>query len=152
LNILIIEDGFEYFELMQRFLGDRYDFIRAEHFDAANSILMRSKMDVVYLDLNFERLQGTHLVGDLERLQARFNGDAVKSQQFVARNQGLFILDAIRREGHGLPVLMSHDFSREKERWSRIAKRHNPVAYVADNAGPNEIAAMFNKWRDDSGG
>ena len=148
MNILIIEDGFEYLELMRRFLGDRYNFTRVEHFRSAVQRLEAFEVDLIYLDLNFERLDTEHLVGDWEALQTRFNGDSMKSQRFVARNQGLYILDALRREGHSVPVLISHDFSREKGRWSRIEARHKPIAYVSDNAGPNEIAAMFEKWRE----
>ena len=146
MNVLIIEDGFEYIELMQRFLGDRYHFTRASDFESARQHLASQSVDLVYLDLNFERLEDAQLLGDWDQLRVRFNGDAVKSRQYIARNQGLFILAALRREGVSLPVIISHDFSREKDRWSLIEKQHKPVYYVSDNAGPTEVSALFERW------
>ena len=143
MNILVVEDGFEYSELMGRFLGSRFSFQRVGDGYAALEILASQTWNVVLLDLCFDRISTDRLLGDVAELADQFNGRLDQCKRYVERNQGIFILAAMREKGFETAVLISHDFSRESARWERLKTRYGPIQFVSDNAGPEEISEML---------
>ena len=143
MKILVVEDGYEYSELLTRFLGERFEFLRAGNGEEAIAALRKEEWDVVLLDLCFDRIPVSELVGDLLSMKERFNGDVALTQQYLARNQGLYILAMMRSQQLYTPVLLSHDYSHEEARWKRLEQKYKPVRYIVDNAGPDLIADTF---------
>jgi len=143
-RVLIIEDGLEYSETLGRFLGERFAFERAGSGpEALERLGAAPAVDVVFLDMRFDRTPEDQLLGDLDQLLDRFNGDPVQARRFREDHQGTYVLAALRQAGHGTPVLVSYDFDGEPKRWARLSGRFGPADYVPDNAGPDELAAKL---------
>lgn len=137
MNVLIVEDGSEYVETFGRFLPD----IRWTRAGDGRDALERwsGGFDAVFLDMRFDRVDESRLLGDAAHVAEQFNGDLEQARRYLEDHQGNFVLAALRDAGCGLPVLMSYDFSEEPRRWERIEKRYGPVSYLADNAGPDDV-------------
>jgi len=142
-RILIIEDGTEYIETMQRFVREGFAWERAGSGPAGLERLKSGGIDAILLDMRFDRAPEGELFGDLDQLAERFSGDRVLARRFAEDHQGTFILAALREAGHTLPVVLSYDFSAEPARFSRLAERFGPVAYLGDNASPDELRAAL---------
>ena len=142
--VLIVEDGHEYIDRAEQFLSGDFEFTRAGHGEEALQLLRESAYEMVYLDMNFNRVGAHHLLGPWDELTARFGGDKEQARSFLECHQGVYVLSAIREAGHGLPVLISYDFSSEPKRWSHLSSRYGPIAYLSDNEGPDEVRkALF---------
>ena len=138
-KVLIVEDGFEYFEAAERLLSSDYEWIRAGDGYSALSYLKQQAFDVVLLDMCFDRIAPDKLLGDQSELVVRFGGDHSKAQQYLMVNQGNYILAAIREDNCKTPVLMSYDFDDEPKRWRFLSERFGPIDYLPDNHGPTEL-------------
>lgn len=141
--VLIVEDGDEYLESMANFVpGPRY--VQARSAAAALARLAAEPVDLIYLDMRFDRIPRADLVGDHAAATRARNGDPQRGWRFLQNNQGLYILDALARAGHGaIPTLISYDFSREPARWRRLAARHPALVWVSDAIGPEDIRALM---------
>ena len=147
-RVLVIEDGTEYVDAYQRFLaGGELAFERAgSGVQALARLADGSPVDAIVLDMRFDRAPEGELLGDIDEVAERFNGDLVQARQFVEDHQGTYILAAIRAAGCVTPVLLSYDFTTEPRRWERLAARYAPVAFVADEAGPAEVGEALRGW------
>lgn len=143
MNVLVVEDGFEYTETLSEFLADGFCWVRAGSGPAALRALESTVYDALFLDMRFDRVALSELLGDLEATADRFNGDDVQARRFLEDHQGLFVLAALREAGHQLPVLVSYDFDAEPARWARLAARQGPVDYLPDNASPRDISSRL---------
>ncbi len=141
MRILVVEDGFEYSEMLQRFLPEM-SWERAGDGGMALSLVQDSDFDAVYLDMRFDRTSDDLLLGDLSATADRFNGDPVQALAYLQDHQGLFVLKALR-EITALPVVLSYDFTSEPRRWGRIQQQYAPVAHVSDVAGPDDIRRII---------
>lgn len=142
-RVLVIEDGEEYSRLLGRFLVQHFVFVRAGDGPEALALLSTGAYDAVFLDMRFDRAAPERLLGDRAEAAARFGGDAERAQRFLEDNQGTYILAALRGAGCTLPVLLSYDFDGEPRRWRNLAQAWAPIAYLGDNAGPDEIHAAL---------
>jgi CheY-like chemotaxis protein len=141
-RVLVVEDGFEYSEMLGRFLGTAFDFERAG--DGGDALArIDSGFSAVFLDMRFDRTPPDLLLGDLAATTARFQGDVARARRFLEDNQGAFVLASLRASGCKLPMLFSHDFSREPRRWANLQRLHGPVNYLPDSASPDAIAAAL---------
>lgn len=140
-RVLVVEDGHEYSEMLGRFLAQDFDFVRAGTGAQALECLRSSRFQVVFLDMRFDRAPA--LLGDLEELAGRFNGDRDRAKRFLEDNQGTYVLAALRAAGHTLPVVFSYDFDGEPRRWGHVERHHGPVSYLNSNAGPEQIRAAL---------
>jgi len=138
-SVLIVEDGHEYIDRAQQFLSSDFEFTRAGNGQQALDLLRELAFDLVYLDMNFNRIPLSQLLGPLDDLVARFGGDTAQAELFLASHQGVYVLSHLREKGHGMPVLMSYDFSAEPKRWTHLKARYGPIAYLGDNEGPDEV-------------
>ena len=138
-TVLIIEDGNEYLENLSRFVsGPRY--LQARSGQEALAVLSSNPVDVVYLDMRFDRVPPETLLGDLGATAERFNGDQAKALRHLQNNQGLYILDHLDRHGFvDTPVVIAYDFSRETRRFQRLKKRHPNLDWVSDAVTPSQI-------------
>jgi CheY-like chemotaxis protein len=143
LTVLIIEDGDEYLENLSRFVpGPRY--LQAHTGAAALELLAAEPVDLIYLDMRFDRISTAELMGDHAAATREHNGDPVRAWRHLQLNQGLFVLDALHRAGHGgLPVILAYDFSRERKRYERLAQQHPTLHWVPDAVTPTEIRELM---------
>lgn len=144
-TVLIVEDGDEYLENLSRFVpGPRY--LQAHSGAEALEILERSAVDLIYLDMRFDRIPTADLLGDHAAATREHNGDPIRAWHHLQTNQGLYILDALRRDGHDrLPVILAYDFSRERRRYERLARIHPTLRWVPDAVTPPEIRELMDQ-------
>lgn len=143
IQVLVIEDGTEYIDAFSRFLTDGFTFTRAGSGPAGLAALRGARYDVIVLDMRFDRAPEAELLGNVDEIADRFNGDTVQARRFLEDHQGTFVLAALRDAGFTTPVLLSYDFSGEPRRWERLAARSGPVAFVGDGASPVEVGAQL---------
>ncbi len=140
MRVLVIEDGFEYSETLGRFLADGFTWERAGSGPQGLQRLAEGGIDAVFLDMRFDRTPEDQLLGSLQEVADRFNGDPVQARQFLIDHQGNYVLAALRAAHVTVPVLLSYDFDAEPRRWERVAARFGPVDFLPDNAGPDDIS------------
>lgn len=143
--VLIVEDGNEYLENLSRFvLGPRY--LQAHDGKSAISFLKAERVDLVYLDMRFDRIELGQLLGDHAAATREHNQDPHKGWKYLQNNQGLFVLEAFRAAGHvGVPVVLAYDFSREEKRFSHLKRVHPSLNWVPDAVTPSEIRALMER-------
>lgn len=140
-TVLIIEDGDEYLEGLSRFVvGPRY--LQAKSGQAALTMLQEATVDLIYLDMRFDRIPQAHLLGDHAEVTRKKGGDPQRGWRHLANHQGLYILAALNAAGHAHPLILAYDFSREARRWARLKHRPN-LAWVSDAVRPDEIRALM---------
>ena len=142
LSVLVVEDGEEYTRNFSRF-GEGYRFVRAGNGHEALERLSQESFTLLFLDMRFDRVDPSVLLGDLSELTDRFGGDPDRARRFLEEHQGTYILSEIRAAGHTLPAVFSHDFDNEPKRWSNLKKSYNPVYYIPDNASAAQLLATF---------
>ena len=120
LIILIVEDGDEYLHTLSRYLvGPRY--LQAHSGSEALSILEVEDVDLLYLDMRFDRIPREDLLGDHGAVTAEHNGDPDRAWRHLQDHQGLFVLAYLASHGHGeLPVILAYAFSREERRFEHL--------------------------------
>lgn len=138
IHVLIVEDGEEYSQAFRRFLPSGFLFERAGSGGQALELLP-GPFDLVFLDMRFDRVPPESLLGDLGALLNRFNGESARATRFLEDNQGTYILAAMRSAGIRLPAVISHDFTDEPRRWANLQRLHGPLAWLPDNAGPEQV-------------
>ena len=140
-SILVVEDGHEYTTNLDRFLGEEFRFVRAGDGASALAALGGAPFQAVFLDMRFDRAD--RLLGDLGALVRRFSGDEARARRFLEDNQGTYVLAALRGAGCTLPVIFSYDFDGEPRRFANLSRRHGPLAYLNDTAGPADMRAAL---------
>ena len=142
-TVLIVEDGDEYLENLSRFVAGP-SYIQSHSGDEALDILANSDIDLIYLDMRFDRIPTADLLGDHAAATREHNGDPIRAWRHLQMNQGLYILDALRREGYShLPVILAYDFSRERKRFERLVAQHPTLRWVPDAVTPTEIRELM---------
>lgn len=143
LTVLIVEDGDEYRENLSRFVpGPTY--VQARSGAAALETLAARPVDLIYLDMRFDRIPRADLLGDHAAATREHNGDPLRGWRYLENNQGLFVLDALHAAGYGdRPVILAYDFSRELKRLGHLQKRYPRLLWVPDAVTPDEIRARM---------
>lgn len=120
-TVLVVEDGDEYTAGLSRLVpGPRW--LQVRDGAAALAALRREVVALVWLDLRFDRIPASALLGGAG-----------------GKEEGLSILAALRGAGHRQPVLLASDFGRESARFARLVALHGPLQFVPDGAGPAAI-------------
>lgn len=152
-TVLIVEDGDEYLDNLSRFVrGPRY--LQAHNGAEALGHLERERVDLVYLDMRFDRIPKGELMGDHVEATREHNGDPERGWRHLQMNQGLYILEALRKAGRGaIPVIVAYDFSRQTRRYEHLRKVHPTLRWVPDAVSPEEVRALMeellsrgNRW------
>ena len=143
--VLIVEDGDEYLANLSRFVeGPKY--LQSHSGADAIKVLDEQKVDLIYMDMRFDRIPLEDLLGDYEEAMRDRNRDAGKAWKHLQNNQGLFIIDAIKRAGHGeVPVILAYDFTNEQRRFENLTRVYPNLAWVPDNASPTEIRSLMDE-------
>lgn len=142
-RVLIVEDGDEYRDNLARFVPGPV-YVQVHTGAEALRALAAEPFDLVYLDMRFDRIPQADLLGDHAAATQNHNGDPHRGWRFLAMNQGLFILNALRQAGHGgVPVVLAYDFSREGPRLAHLLRQHPNLRWVSDAVTPAEIRALM---------
>lgn len=144
-TVLVVEDGNEYLNNLSQYVpGPNY--IQAHCGQEAIDILEKSDVDIIYLDMRFDRIPATQLLGDHEAVTREHNDDPDRGWKFLMNNQGLYILAAIRQEGFaGLPVVVAYDFSKERRRFENLKKVYPKLEWVSDAVSFEEVISLFDR-------
>lgn len=147
--VLIIEDGDEYLESLSKFvLGPTY--LQAKSGEQAVEILRAQPVDIVYLDMRFDRIPKSDLLGDHVKATREHNGDPLRAFKFLQNNQGLFILEKLRNEQFvHLPVILAYDFSRQLKRYEHLQGVHPSLYWVPDAVTPTQIRTLMQQCLDE---
>lgn len=142
-HVLIVEDGDEYLENLSRYVdGPRY--AQAHNHAEAIAYLDRHRVDVIYLDMRFDRIPEEQLVGDRNEALRRHHGDRERALRHLQTHQGLYILRAIAEAGFGeIPIVLAYDFRRELPRFARLARRYPSLHWVPDTVSADEIGELL---------
>jgi len=109
--LLVIEDGHEYQEFAQAFLGERYEVRAAHSAEEALAELERRMPEALLVDLRFERAAVGDLIGDIDgTARRRFAGDTHRAIRHLKEQQGTLVLGALREAGCYAPAVFVHDF------------------------------------------
>lgn len=109
--LLVIEDGHEYEEFAQAFLGERYEVRAAHSAEEALAALEVQMPEALLVDLRFERAAVSDLIGDIDgTARRRFAGDTHRAIRHLKEQQGTLVLGALRDAGCDAPAVFVHDF------------------------------------------
>ena len=110
-RVLVIEDGTEYAEFARLFLGPDFQVAAARSAAEALATAAAGPVDVLLIDLRFDRAPADVLVGDLEGTALRlFAGDQERALRHLQDQQGVLILAELRKAGHAQPAVFVHEF------------------------------------------
>jgi hypothetical protein len=138
MTFIVCEDGAEYTERFQRFLGARFAFVRAGHF--ADALALAPGARGLLLDLDFRRTSSALLVDERgERTDAS-----------AAEVQGILILRALRARGVQLPALLFADLD-DAARAARLEAELAPLRVVPSSAGLAQIAQLLREMSSATG-
>jgi hypothetical protein len=128
---------------LSRFVkGPRYH--RAHSGAEALDLLTREPVDLIYLDMRFDRIPRVDLMGDHNAVTREKNGDEECAWKYQQNNQGLFILEAVNKSGHGhIPVILAYDFSYEIRRLENLTRIYPSLRWVPDTVTPDEIKKLI---------
>lgn len=141
--VLVIEDGDEYYETLTRFVSDEFDYEQAKSCAAALVALAQREPDLIFLDMRFDRIDAAELVGDVQVIARRFNGDSARAQRYLVDNQGLYILAELRQRAFRQPAVVSYDFSHEARRLKALQAANGPLFGCPDYASAENMRASL---------
>jgi len=136
-RFVVCEDGTEYLERFQRFLGDAFTFAPASDFETA--LAAAAGADGVLLDLDFRRTPPERLVD--ERGPAPPELDA-GSRRRLTETQGILILRQLRARGVRLPALLFADLD-DGEQARFLERTLAPLTIAPYRLGIVEVAALM---------
>ena len=135
MTLLICEDGTEYTERFQRFLGAEFRFLRASHF--AEALRQLPVARALLLDLDFRRTDPALLV----------DASGAPASRDTAEVQGILILRALRSRGVQLPALLFADLD-DEARAARLCADLAPLQIVPSGEGLASIAQRLRALPD----
>jgi hypothetical protein len=136
---VVCEDGDEYTQRFERFLGSRFRFQRAPDARSAEQALRTSQVSGLLLDLDFRRTPTELLLGEVGV------PDHPPSPDERARwsaSQGILILQHLRRAGLHLPALLFADLD-DGQQIAFLETNLAPLKVVSSREGLAQIAARL---------
>jgi ActR/RegA family two-component response regulator len=128
-RLLVIEDGTEYREFAEMFLGERFEVIPARSAREALLALSAAPIAAMLVDLRFERAAAEDLTGDVtETAKRMFGGDVQRALRWLKDQQGTLVLKKLREAGHAQRAVFVHDFP--KDRLANLVRLYGDVRSV----------------------
>lgn len=138
-TVLVVEDGDEYLDNFRQFVPGPH-YLQAHSGAAALVLLQAHAVDVIVLDMRFDRTPRAQLLGDHAEATREHGADPERGWRHLAHHQGLYVLAALREAGFGeMPVLLSYDFSRELRRFEFLRRQHPRLDWLPDAATADEL-------------
>ncbi len=142
-TVLIVEDGNEYLENLSRFVPEP-KYVQTHNGAEALAALQQGGIDLIYLDMRFDRIPLPELLGDHVAATRQQNGDPARAWRYLQNNQGLYILHHLSQNGFAThPTIISYDFSRETGRFQFLQQKNPNLGWVADAVTPDEIRRLM---------
>jgi hypothetical protein len=140
-TLLVIEDGTEYAEFAQLFLGKAFQILRAQTNQETLAILGSHPVDRLLVDLRFDRTPESALVGDwVGTAEKLFAGDHARALRHLRDQQGVLILAEIRRAGFRQPAVFIHDFP--PRRLEALRRMYGPLQALPGFAAQALLSAL----------
>lgn len=136
-RFLIVEDGNEYLDRFNRFLGDDFDFISSRDFESARDAAAGA--NALLLDLDFRRTPPGRLVDEGGPVAAGLDAD---KRRRLAETQGILILRQLRAAGITLPAILFADID-DAERVHFLERTLAPLTIASSRLGIREIGALM---------
>lgn len=133
-RFVVCEDGREYLERFQRFLGGEFEFQRVEDLEGAAAALPSATG--LLLDLDFRRLAPHRLVDETGTAGPRDG---------LAAEQGILILRALRRRGQPAPAMLFADLD-DPGRVAYLQGALAPLVVVPSSESLAATAARMRQW------
>lgn len=133
---LVCEDGHEYSQRFERFLGQRFRFLRAASWREVDAALVRETPCALLLDLDFRRLPDDALLG--ESGPPATPPTAEQRARWVA-TQGILLLRYLRGRGVTLPALLFADLD-DTGQATFLEESLAPLAVVSSREGMGQVA------------
>jgi len=136
-RFVVCEDGAEYRDRFQRFLGAAFEFVPASDYASARTAAAGAQG--LLLDLDFRRTPPERLVAEGGPVGGPLpDGE----RRRLAEAQGILILRLLRAGGVSLPALLFADFDDAGQ--ARFLERTlAPLTVVPSRAGLREVAALM---------
>jgi hypothetical protein len=136
-RFLIVEDGTEYLDRFNRFLGEDFDFLASSDFETARAAAANA--DVLLLDLDFRRTPPGRLVDEGGPVGAGLDPD---KRRRLAEMQGILILRQLRAAGVALPAILFADID-DEERALFLEETLAPLKIASSRMGIREISGLL---------
>jgi len=136
---LVCEDGDEYTQRFERFLGREFRFRRVRDGREAEAAARSERAAGLLLDLDFRRLSPDRLVGETG-LSSRVPSAEEGARWSAA--QGILILQYLRAQGIGLPALLFADLD-DGEQAAFLEQTLAPLSIVSSREGLAQLAARL---------
>jgi hypothetical protein len=136
-RFVVCEDGREYIERFQRFLGDAFTFVGAPDF--ARAAAEARDACGLLLDLDFRRTPRDRLVDEDGPAPASLDAETANR---LAAAQGILILRQLRAAGATLPAILFADLD-DAEQARFLEATLAPLVIVSSHTGLREIAALM---------
>jgi hypothetical protein len=136
-RFVVCEDGREYIERFQRFLGDAFAFVPAPDFAGAAAAARGARG--LLLDLDFRRTPRDRLVDEHGPAAAPL--DAATASRLAAA-QGILILRQLRAAGVTVPAILFADLD-DAEQARFLEATLAPLTIVPSHIGLREVAALM---------
>ncbi|MCA9564766.1 MAG: hypothetical protein KC561_14820 [Myxococcales bacterium] len=131
-TLLIVEDGDEYLEFFERHLLG-YRLVQAKNAAQTMALLKKHAVDLIVLDIRFDRIPREDLIGDVMELsRTRFGQDTdlTEAWRYLAEKQGFLVGQRLREQGIRLPFLFIESLpARQVENLNRL---YGPVTVVPE--------------------
>lgn len=136
---IVCEDGNEYHARFTRFLSDQFAFARADC-AAALIALARQGAAGAIVDLDFRRTPDERLVDQNGALPAAPLSESERQQ--LARDQGIFVIRALRNAGLGLPAILCADLD-DADQVAALTSALAPLVVVGSSEGLPQLAVRM---------
>jgi hypothetical protein len=135
-QFIVCEDGREYLERFERFLGTGFEFIPAGDYATLLAQVRQNRyVSGILLDLDFRRTEPSQLVNEHGQPLGQQSQEALA--MYVA-NQGLFILASLRERGIQLKVLLFADLD-DMQQCEYLKRTFAPLELVPSHLGMLEL-------------
>jgi hypothetical protein len=139
-RFLVCEDGSEYTERFERFLGAEFQFQKSEDAGSLLSQLQTLRpVAAILLDLDFRRTDGSRLVdGEGRGISAVSREEHVR----LVANQGIAILSTLRKRGWQTTVLLFADLEEPRQR-EYLERTFAPLQLIESHMGLHDLKKRF---------
>ena len=132
---LIVEDGHEYIDRFRRFGGDRLHLDSADSLAGAREALLAAPPDGLLFDLDFRRTAPHALIDEQGNSAEAL---PLADQQRLAAQQGIYILQALRRDGLTRRAILCADLDDPEQR-AYLEQTLGPLCIVGSNTSLREL-------------
>lgn len=131
-KVLVCEDGDEYTRRFERFLSERFEFVRTTELASLLTLLCpHHPFAALLLDRDFSRCQDSQLVDEDGQTRASLSQDL---RRRLASDQGILILRQLRLHSITIPTVLFADFE-DRLRASFLEQSLFPLTVMDSHAG-----------------